>query len=70
MYLFCTNFVPFGFRYKIGILILYLGEILGFFSVPARAYIGADLVSFSRAFFVPVETLIIFSVLFVYLYRT
>ena len=34
MYLFCTYYVPIGFRHTIGIIILYLTENLEIFNVP------------------------------------
>ena len=73
MYLFCTIYVPFDFRHKIGIPILYPPKNLEIFYVPFMCLCGLrhfslylfcafqDLVIFSCAFFVSKKNLVFFT---------
>ena len=73
LYLFCTIYVPFHFRHKIGIPILYQSENLEILHVPFMCLCGLrlfclylfcafqDLVIFSCAYFIPSSDLVIFS---------
>ena len=72
LYLFCTIYVPFHFRHKIGIPILYQSENLEILHVPFMCLCGLrlfclylfcafqDLVIFSCAYFIPSLDLVIF----------
>ena len=72
LYLFCTIYVPFHFRHKIGIPILYQSENLEILHVPFMCLCGLrhfclylfcafqDLVIFSCAYFIPSSDLVIF----------
>ena len=67
---FCTNYVPFDFRHKIGIPILYLTENIDFSMCHCLLCAFVDLVIFSCAYFVPLWTLSFFLVPNLHLKRT